>query len=663
VRRLRALVICAGAALLASLVVTSPAGAATLTRLGTPINNVAIDNATYGVSSTGRPVVYVVPLGAGTTTHLHEVDVRTGQTTRTVTLSNAQGARGIGTAPDGTVYVSTFPQGRLFRYFPATGTITDLGQPGPGAQYLFSLAIHPDGTVFVGDYPTGKVFSYHPSRGYRDYGQISADSQYVRGLAVWKGSLFIGLGTQRAHLYGLNVSTGTKYEIALPAPYNAEAEVGQVTVRGDRLYVRLTNSSTLLVYDIYAQAWSTAAGQSLGLDVSPIAPSTQHTVYHVGPSRQLVRFDPVTSTSTTVPAFTDMFSSRGLAWLDLADPAYPGQSLVMIDYIGRLWKYNPTTGNSSVALATIPGEPVVIRSLGRGPDGRIYSSGLGSGGLAYYDPGTGAMSQFQRGTVGQADEMLSVGSQLWLGVYPGANLLRFDPAQPFNYGTNPAVVASMASQQQDRPFGLASAAGRIVVGTVPNYGQVTGAISVYNPANGELFVHRGVSGTRSVVSLVSSGGMVYAATSKWGGLGVAPPAADGTIFAYDPVARTKLWEITPFPGLPAVTELAMSPSGTIWGLTRGKLFEVDPATRQVVRSITVPSENWDTVDHVWSEGQKLAVASDGTVYASVGGNLLRVNPATGTYTQLTNFVAAFVLANDTTLYLARGVDLYRLTLP
>ena len=209
---------------------------------------------------------------------------------------------------------------------------------------------------------------------------------------------------------------------------------------------------------------------------------------------------------------------------------------------------------------------------------------------------------------------------------------------------------------------LATAAGRIIVGTVPNYGQVTGAIAVHDPATGESFVDRGISGTRSVVSLASTGSIVYAATSKWGGRGIAPPAADATIFAYDPVSRTKLWEVTPYPGQPAITEIALSPTGTLWGLTNGRAFEFDPATRAVVREIPVPQENWDTVDHVWSEFQRLAVASDGTVYAQVTGRLLQISPGDTQAAQIGS-ANTFILTDDDTIYLARGATLFRLDLP
>jgi hypothetical protein len=139
-----------------------------------------------------------------------------------------------------------------------------------------------------------------------------------------------------------------------------------------------------------------------------------------------------------------------------------------------------------------------------------------------------------------------------------------------------------------------------------------------------------------------------------------PPEADGTVFAYDPVTRTKLWEVTPYPGEPAVTELAVSPSGTLWGLSRGRLFELDVVSRQVVREIPIPAEDWVNVDHVWSEGQRLAVLPDGTVYAVVGGQLLRADVSTGAVTTVTSGVSAVVLGDDGALYLSKGAVLHKL---
>ena len=150
-----------------------------------------------------------------------------------------------------------------------------------------------------------------------------------------------------------------------------------------------------------------------------------------------------------------------------------------------------------MSFALIPGAPVEIRSLGFGPRGTIWAGGFGSGGLASYDPVTGAMRQVQRGTVGQADEILSSDGELWLGTYPGSNVLRYDPSKPFVWERNPSSAFALGAWRQDRPVAMTRANGRIVVGTVPHYGQLRGAITVHDPITGSTYVDRGVSGTRT----------------------------------------------------------------------------------------------------------------------------------------------------------------------
>jgi outer membrane protein assembly factor BamB len=633
--------------------------AAEVTEVGTPITNVAIDKVTYATLPDGRPVIYTVLLGSGTTS-LHVIDVRSRESIRSVRLPGAIGSRDLAVAPDGTLYIATFQQGRLYSYDYASDTLTDLGRPSTAVSYLYGLGIHADGTVFFGGYPTGQLFAYDPDTGaFRDYGTLSPDSQYLRSVVVWGDSVYAGLGTQRARLVRVDIASGAVTPIPLPAPYDAEHEVNQVSVRSDVAYVHLTSSRTMLRYDLRAQAWLPPLGPAGGLDVSPVSPMRKE-VYFVGTNGRLRAFSTLTGRTRETGAFPSMFTSRGFAWIDLQEPGYPGESLVMTDYIGRLWVHNPRTGQSRVDQLTITGEPVHIRSLGVGPDGRIWAGGLGSGGLSWFDPATGAMAQVPRGTVGQTDEMLRVGSDLYLGTYPAGTVLRYDPSEQFVWGSNPGPVANLAGQGQDRPLALAYAAGRMVIGTVPNYGQLTGAISVYDPATGSVAVDRGVAGTGSVVSAVAIGDVVYASTSKWAGLGIVPPDDDGKVFAYDPVTRTKLWEVVPYPGTPAVTELAVSPSGTLWGLTRGRLFELSAATGEVLREIAVPAENWDAVDHVWSEGQRLAVLPDGTVYAVVGGQLLRADVSTGAVTTVTDGVSAVVLGDDGALYLSKGAVLHKL---
>lgn len=659
-RRAAVLVLLTCVALIQSPAVADAQPKATETRIGTPIHNVALDDVAFGNGPNGRPVIYVVPQ-TSSRAWFHVVDVRTGRTIRSLSLRNAAGARDIATAPDRSVYVATFPNGRLFRYTPWDGRMHDLGKPSRASSTLLGLAIGEDGTAYVGSYPTGRLYTWRAGSGFRDYGQLSPDSFYTRSIQLWREVALVGTGTQRAHLFAVNVRSGFKREIPLPPVYASENEIAGVTVRGDRAYVRMTQSKTLLVYDLARSKWIDAAGTSMGADVSPVAPGSKTAeVYHVD-GGSLKAFSPVTLKTRAINGMDGMFSSKGFAWLRMPGREFPGLSLVMADYLGRLWVYNRTTGATSMSFALIPGAPVEIRSLGFGPQGTIWAGGFGSGGLASYDPVTGAMRQVQRGTVGQADEILSSDGELWLGTYPGANVLRYDPAKPFVWTRNPGTAFALGASRQDRPVAMTRANGRIVVGTVPHYGQLSGAIAVHDPITGSTYVDRGVSGTRSVVSLVSDGLWVYGSTSKWGGLGITPPKSAGTIFAYDPVTRTKLWEVVPYPHLPAITELAMAPDGTLWGLTKGRLFQFSPHTLKVVREVRVPDRSWANVDHIWSEAQQLAVASDGTVYAGVRGKLYLVRPGATGATRIGS-ASAFLLADDQTIYLTRGANLYRLDL-
>ena len=105
----------------------------------------------------------------------------------------------------------------------------------------------------------------------------------------------------------------------------------------------------------------------------------------------------------------------------------------------------------------------------------------------------------------------------------------------------------------------------------------------------------------------------------------------------------------------------MAPDGTLWGLTKGRLFQFSPQTLKVVREVRVPDRSWANVDHIWSEAQQLAVASDGTVYAGVRGKLYRVRPGATGATRIGS-ASAFLLADDETIYLTRGANLYKLDL-
>lgn len=638
--------------------VTVAIGPGTVTRLGTPVNNVAANSAAYGTTPDGRDVVY---LGQnGSPAKLAQVDAETGALLAQTDLPGGGGVWALTVAPDGSVYAGTFSTATgssapLYRWVPAAGAAVSLGTPLPGENYIWDLTFDEDGNLYGGTYPSGKVFRYDPATGQvRDYGRIAADSQYARSVAWARGKVYIGLGTQRAHLIELDPQTGTTQEISLPAQASAATMLYDLDAHRQFLFARTTDPSALIVYDLSRRTWVADLGAAAGNSVS--SPGPDNKVYFMR-GGALHSFD-LHRGAVEATGFTGLFSARGFGWAHLDTAEFPGNTLVTADSVGRVRLYNPATGARKVFESAAPTNPATLSATAIGPDGRVYVTGYQAGGLSVYDPASGAISQYPRGTVGQAEGMISAFDRLWLGIYPGAHLLEFDPGRPFDYGANPSEPFSLTAQEQDRPFALTTVGDRLAIGTVPTYGKLGGALTLYRPGTGELEVHRDIVADQSVTALTTIGDTVYGGTSVYGGLGTPPAARDAAVFAWDAASGTKSWEVTPIPGERAITTLIAGPNGNLWGITVGMLFELDPATGAVLRTKRLYNFEFTDGYSVWVSA-KLGVAPDGTLTAQIiGGTLLSIDPATMSTTELATGVNRPTFAPNGEVYFVRDTDLY-----
>lgn len=624
----------------------------TVTDLGTPIHNVAANSAVYATAADGHEVAY---LGLnGSPAIVAELDAHTGALLDQTTLPGASGVWALAVAPDGTVYAGTYSNGALYRWVPGTGAAISLGAPLPGETYTWDLTTDEQGNVYGATYPSGKVFRYNPvSTQVRDYGQLAADSQYARSIAWSQGKIYVGLGTQRAHLVELDPNSGATTEIGLPAPAASASMVYDLDAARQFLFVRTADASDLVVYDLAKQRWVADLDAAAGNGVSPPGPDNK--IYYIN-GGTLTSYDLRTGV-VQATGFTDLFSARGFGWVHLDTGDYPGNTLVSADFVGRLRLYNPMTGAHTVIESAAPTQPTTLHSTAIGPDGRVYVTGYQSGGFSVYDPATGASSQYPRGTVGQAEGMFTAFNRLWLGIYPGANLLEFDPGQPFDYGTNPSQPFSLTGDEQDRPFAFTAVGDRLAVGTVPVYGKLGGALALYQPGTDALEVHRNVVTDQSITTLTSIGETVFGGTSVYGGLGMPPSAQDGVVFAWDAASGTKLWQTTPVPGERAITALVTGPDGNLWGASVGVLFEMDPATGTVLRTKKFYDYTYSDSAQVWTSAA-LSFAADGSLTAELQGNLLSIDPATLNATQLASSVSQPAFAPNGDVYFQRGTDLY-----
>jgi len=621
-----------------------------------PINNVAVLAAGIGRTAKGDTLAYL-PMN-GTTGALAVVDVRTGDTLGVYELPGAEGSWGVTTTADGTAYIAGWPNGHLYRYIPGAAAVEDLGQPVPGQSFLWKLDVGPDGLVYGGTYPSGALFSYDPATGAtRNYGQVQTGSSYVRDVAAGVGKVYAGLGSVHANVVEVDVATGERREIPLPTPYNEEGTVYDIDERDGRLFVRFEQTSTLLVHDLRSGTWVADLGKVKGLQVSEA--DVRGDVYFVATDGSLRAYN-LRSGRARDTGRDVVGSTRGFGWANLDEEGYPESTLVMATYSGTLWQYNPHTGNSRYVNPGLEGLPVPLRSLAEGPDGRVYTSGYQSGGLAAFDPASGQLERFSKGTVGQVEGYARAAGKLFFGVYPGAHLFEFDPSASFDFGTNPKEVMALTDQAQDRAVAWATDGQTVAAGFIPTYGKLGGTVSLIDAATGQGRTVPVPVPDQSVAALEFVSGKVLGGTTVWGGLGIAPTQQDAKLFLLDQATGEVEWSGVPIPGERAITALRLAPDGTVWGVTAGKLFQFDPVTRTVLRTTTITSVNWASIGHMWTSGE-LAFGPDGTMYALVRGVLYRIDPATLTRETVATDVEHFIRTEAGTLYFIRDEHLVEVT--
>lgn len=621
--------------------------------VGSPVRNVAVNSSAFGLWNDGRAVCYVVVNGSPA--QLVVIDAVTATTISQVPLPGAPGSWATRVAPDQTVWTGCW-NGQLFRYSPGDDSATAEWRPSSGQ--LWSMTIDPSGVLHLGTYPTGAVHSFDPGTGQAvDHGRVREWADYVRSIAWWDGKILAGLGGSRAGLVSLDPETGATTDIELPPLDDGEDVFTYgMEVHRDSLLCWTSPSRRLLVRNLRTGRWLGDIGPSNGLTFSE--PGARSEVWFVNRDSQLASYNLVDGESRTMPEPAQMFSARAWGWVDRPGRGWPGRTLMMSDFLGRLWSYNPISGRHDLREPDIEGQPASIQSLAVGPDSRLYASGYQSGGLTAIDPDTTEMVQYPRGTVGQVEGMTSADGRLWMGVYPGASLLSFDPDESFDYGTNPARLGTI--EHQDRPFAFTRADTHLVVGTVPDYGRLGGAISMISLTDGTVTTQQQPLPDHSVTALTTTqDGEVVGGTSVWGGLGVKPSQTDAAVFGWDPKAGEVTWSIAPLPGEGAVTNLTTFSDGSVWGITAGTVFEFDPATRSVGRTLRVKPFDWSSPTHVWVSGRTVEL-SDGSSYVVVLGDLYQLDRDAGTVTPVLDDVK-HVVAVDDRVFITRGTELHRVS--
>lgn len=561
-------------------------------------------------------------------------------------LPVALGSWAVTVAPDHSVYVGSYnatagAMGRLFRYNPATDQVSELGIPISTETFVWTVAASPDGTaVYGGTSPNGKLFRYDTATGaIKDLGSPVPGEGFIRDLAIAEdGTVYAGMGAQSMKIAVMDPAGAVRKVI--DPPIQASGWAYDIEVVGHFLLARFstsTGTNPMGVYDLETGAWSdlvddvdslSVGGGRLGLDV------------YLFQNDELTKYDLQTEKSEKL-GFTDFGggAARPLGWV--------GSTLVGAAGTGKLWQFNRKTGKGRMLESTLTGQPVSIRSMGVGPDGRVYAGGFFTGGLAAYDPKTGE-SQFWP-NVGQSEGITTHKGKLYLGVYPGARIYEFD-------GTAPKLLLSLTEQEQDRPFAMVSAGDWLAFGTVPKSGTVGGALGLLDPETGKTVIKRNILPGHSIIGLAYRDGVIYGATSAFGGIST-PQDTEAKVFAYDIATDSLKWQTAPVAGDLSLGSITFDSAGKLWGLTPDALYEIDPATGQTLRTVKHGTYPWATATQVWLD-TNIELGGDGKLYGKVQGKAYKIDPATMALTLIARPISIVLKGADGHMYLSRFENFY-----
>lgn len=594
--------------------------------LGIPVTRAAVWRTTLGPDASGELTrIYAVFTQNGAPVFLVQIDPFT-STARQFNAPLGTHPWGLVIGPDNCLYIGTCGDaqqgGLLLRFDPRDpdAGLVNLGKMAPSETYIWSLARgEGDDCIYGSTYGNGKIVSYNTRTGERrDYGQMRPGQAYTRPIVVGKdGWVYTAAGTTDPDYIALDPRTG-EHHSSRP-PDLAGTPVAELAQGGWGKFLKGADGHA---YQRDNGKWyRLVAGRAEAIEDSEL-PAAE--TLSLTDGRQLAGVSP-----------------EG-AWT-LRDPA-TGET---------------TSGRFEYRSAGM--EPFV---LGEGPDGCIYGSTMLPLWLFRTDPQTGKHELLGNPSRsgGELYSLLALDGRLWTFGYPEAYISSYDPKRPWNFGDGPEHNPRNFGRMGDghlRPRALVLGPERkLYVGSFAPYGELGGAMGVFDPVAGEVVEnYRHLIPDQSISALAHDpdSGLVFGGSDISGGGGTTPVATDAVFFIWDPVAKRLLHQTPPVPGDTNVAAMAVA-DGKVFMVSRpsNTLSVWDIAGRVMVAHRPIPFGGIVEV----SMGRH----TDGMVYALTRQGIIRIDPRTYEVTQLAQYeggVSCGWVMNDDGIYFASGVHLVR----
>lgn len=628
---------------------TPPPPGGTMSDLGSPMSSLTVVEGAFGTLPDGSFVAYAAPMGENAELN---VSSATFPTPAPVSLGTypMQGASGdsiVAVSPaDGSVYIATFYQGRLFRWDPATKAMTDLGSPVAGETYLYGLTVAADGTVYGGTYPNAHAFSYRPDQGFTDLGTASPDgtSQYVHSTAYdpVHHALYVGLQTN-PKIRRLDLTTHTWSDITMPLPATV-ASIIDLDYADGRIfanaggYLHVVDTATNSEIPVTDSATGAVTTTFL-LSARGVSDARQGGVYFstvAGGQVVLARYDLATDTVTATSTVSRRGALIGYGWRveDGHDVLYAWAG----NYSGGGFRYDVNTGVAGSMQFAVSPSPSPLENVLPSDDGsKAYVNAFLNGNSTAYDVATNSYSPIAR--LGQVEGWTRLNGKIYAGSYPNGTLLEYDPAT--NAVRN--FVKLQDTDRQIRPIEAKTNGGKVYFGTEPDYGERGGAVAVLDPATGTVDVTRNIVPDQTVASIGFAGKRTFVGSSTEGGTGTTPLPGDAHLVQWDPDTKKVIKDVDPVPGAGSINALVTGVNGDLYGLADGTLFQLNPASMKVRRTLKLGTSAGA------SDGY-LIFHPNGYLYAGTGSATYVIDPLAFSAKKIADSTLRLELSSDRSLY-------------
>lgn len=599
---------------------------------------------------------------------LVEIDLHEREVINSYVLSGSRGSWGLTIADDGTVWVASNTVGALWEL--PFGADAPIEHPRPTADtsFLWEIDVDDQGNVYTGTFEgyadpatPGRLARFGTDDTWTVYEGFRADSHYVRSTAVLGDKVYAGTGATDGEFYELDPVTGDRVEIPLPEEVGQCNFVYGIAPVADKLMVRLQRCETGTGDDGYLYDPATGTWSDWSVPVYPSAvsqPDEDGTLY-VAARNIIQALDPATGELTPL----SQSGSSGSKDVELfVDPATDARTVVSISSRGKVILHNLDSGGyETFTPAGLTGDTGhTARTAIAGPDGKYHISLRRNGGLGTFDLASGDWT-YEAG-LGQAQGMGEHDGKIYIGIYPTAHIMVYDPALPWS-AENPTSLFRLVDEGQDRPFAITSAGDEVAIGTIADYGHLTGSLTFYDPATGEIEVHKPFE-NRGIGALTYHDGVVYGGTMIYGGNGTTPVHTEGTAFAWDVETETVLWETVPLPGETGIGAITVDDNGRLFAASVGKVVEIDPATGQPLQSNRLTADSSESLAGSWHISDLSWNPVEDALYLSTRSDVVRVSPSTlADITPAETSGELLRVADDGTNYWMNGRIVHTGTLP